>query len=694
MWMLGITIAVIAYALLETNTLHYSVSLFVFNGIDLRLGLLFDHLTKIMMIFILVIGSVIYHYAQNYLESDITRIRFLSQFNLVLVSVLLLVLSENLLTAFVAWQLIGINLYILLNHYHYDPAANRAAKKKFVISRIGDCCFLLAIVLAYHTQNNTLFSTLANSSSVGVICGLLFISVMTKCAQFPFHIWLIDTMETPTPVSALMHAGIINAGGILLTRISAALVQHIDLIYFILAVGLLSAGLSIIWMNQQPDTKKKLAYSTMGQMGYMLTQCSLGAFPAAIFHLISHGFYKASLFLNAGETLAEQANKPTAAYNPIDLIRSSIIAVVVIYVAAHIFVHGHAYIPALMYGFIFMTITTLLMELSFKNITIYSINCAIILAIVAAYLFIFDKFTYLLQEYDYHDIIPNIVQYIIFALIMAVQFYLWLTSKPLAFLSYKDNTEKLMRTYLLNPLRALGDRFNHLRQHKYTYIILLATLLFTGLCFIHRLSHLSTNIIVDGIGPKILVFIFLLTAMLCLIIANRRLKIRSQILFLILFEVAFANVALFESDRHIVAIGLFHIINISLVLLMLYMLTLDKPKNAITFIQTNRLPTRTFYLVISLLLLIGIPGTASFISEFYLLNQLLNSNLWFVIMYLAVIILLSIVVMHSLQVYAFGKDQDRLLTKPISQGSHIVFLTIIGINVFSGISPSILLHFI
>lgn len=694
MWMLGITIAVTAYALLETNTLHYSVSLFVFNGINLQLGLIFDHLTKIMMVFILIIGSIIYHYAQNYLESDITRIRFLSQFNLVLVSVLLLVLSENLLTAFVAWQLIGINLYILLNHYHYDPAANKAAKKKFVISRIGDCCFLLAIVLAYHTQNNTLFSTLPNSPAVGFICGLLFISVMTKCAQFPFHIWLIDTMETPTPVSALMHAGIINAGGILLTRISAALVQHADLIYFILGVGLVSACLSIIWMNQQPDTKKKLAYSTMGQMGYMFTQCSLGAFPAAVFHLISHGFYKASLFLNAGETLTEHNNQPSTFYKPAHLIMSSVISAVLIYAAARIFVNKHVYIPVLMYGFIFITVTSLLLKQRIKNIISYLINCAIILLILIAYLFIFDKFAHLLQGYDYHHIIPTFTQYIIIAFIIAIQFYLWTTPKSLAFLSYKDNTEMVMRIYLLNPLRSLGDKFNYLKQDKYAYLILLAVLLFTGLCFIHRLSHLSTNITLNGIGPKILIFIFLLTAMLCLIIANRRHKIRSQILFLFLFEIAFTNVALFENNHYIVAIGLFHIINISLVLLMLYMLTLDKPKNAIKFIQTNRLPTRTFYLVISLLLLIGIPGTASFISEFYLLNQLLQSNLWYVVMYLAIIILLSIVVMHSLQVYAFGKDQDRLLAKPISQGSHILFLIIIGINIFSGISPSILLHFI
>ena len=168
-------------------------------------------------------------------------------------------------------------------------------------------------------------------------------------------------METPTPVSALMHAGVINAGGILLTRVSSTLTHFHSVVYMILLVGLTSASLSIHWMNQQPDTKKKLAYSTMGQMGYMLTQCSLGAFPVAIFHLISHGFYKASLFLNAGETL----NKKIDDFQPMSnflIFKSFVISLIILFAGVILFKEQTGYIPILLYGFILLTIVTLILK--------------------------------------------------------------------------------------------------------------------------------------------------------------------------------------------------------------------------------------------------------------------------------------------------------------------------------------------
>jgi NADH:ubiquinone oxidoreductase subunit 5 (subunit L)/multisubunit Na+/H+ antiporter MnhA subunit len=136
---------------------------------------------------------------------------------------------------------------------------------------------------------------------------LIFVAIMAKSAQFPFHIWLIDTMESPTPVSALMHAGVINAGGFLLARMSPWYSQSFSMLLFIFVVGITTALLGKIFMSSQVDIKKRLAYSTMGQMGYMIMQCGLGCFTSAVFHLIAHGFFKSTLFLSSGGELNQNS---------------------------------------------------------------------------------------------------------------------------------------------------------------------------------------------------------------------------------------------------------------------------------------------------------------------------------------------------------------------------------------------------
>lgn len=694
--MLLLIIIVIIYAFSQRQVVYYSWKFLEFNHIHLTLMIQFDMMTKIMMIFILVIGFFIYHYSEKYLESDETRMRFLSQLNLVLSSVLLLVMAANLLTAFVAWQFIGINLYLLLNHYHNDPSANRAAKKKFVINRLGDSCFLLAIILAYHAGTSDSFIAIKSSPDAELICGLIFISVMTKCAQFPFHIWLIDTMETPTPVSALMHAGVINAGGILLTRISASLSSFHSLTYFILFTGLTSAFLSTQWMNRQPDIKKKLAYSTMGQMGYMLTQCSLGAFPAAIFHLISHGFYKASLFLNAGETLTDRKKIGDNPPSYLSILQSLFIASLILLLGFLLFKNQHGHIPLLMYGFMLLTLITLTLKINCStppHWLIRGIYYLIIASIFLSYLYCFHLFSQLLPQYEHAGSIPLTTQALLLSVIFFLQICLWTKKEIIPTPTFTDKTEVFLRRFCLNPLRSAGNIINTLTYQKIALLVYSTALFLTviGLFF----GLLNSSETADHVAINYtFIFAFLSIGIISLTAANRCLSIKSLITYLILFELAFTNLAWFEGNSLMIKIGFFHLINISAALLMLSLLAKRKTLTNIKKNNSNRLPTRIFYLTTSLLLLIGVPGTASFISEFYLFGALVNDNPLFVLMYMGLIILVAIVVMHSLQLYVFNKNHRKLLLSPISKQNHLIFLSVISLNIFCGLYPNFLLHYL
>jgi len=695
--MVALIAAVIYYACAHTGITHNNLTFLNYDGIKLILSFQFDMLTKIMVIYILIIWFFIYHYAQRYLESDKTRIRFLSQLKLVLFSVLMLVMAANLLTAFVAWQFIGMSLYLLLNHYHHDPAANRAAKKKFVINRIGDCSFLLAIVLAYQTHSATSFASISLSPHANLISCLLFLSVMTKCAQFPFHIWLLDTMETPTPVSALMHAGVINAGGILLTRVSDSLVGFHVLAYAILLIGLTSAVLSVHWMNQQPDTKKKLAYSTMGQMGYMLVQCSVGAFPAAIFHLISHGFYKACLFLNAGETLNNNHENHCKPASHALILKSWLISAIVLGSGLILFKAHSTELPVLLYSFVFLTMASMTLKINQIMPEKSGIKLMAYVAIVLIYyfyLFFLHAISSWLATYSHTHLIPIPAQLVLTFILLIAQYALWrkgkiqLTEK----MTLKDRTEFYFRTYLLSPIRSAGEIINVPRYKNaisilYTVITFFVLgILFYSLAYPNAFSNATTTL------QSFLIFASLLTGIVALVFANRCLSIKPLLLYLVLFEIAFVNIAFLDGNFTIAKIGIFHLITTSSTLFMLLLLSKSDNQYKAPIQKIYRLPTRVFYLLLTLLLLIGIPGTASFVSEFYLLNALINTNAIFVLLYMCLILLLAIVVMHSLQLYAFKKRYLKRLLKPVGKVEHLTFLSIIFFNIACGVAPGIVLH--
>jgi NAD(P)H-quinone oxidoreductase subunit 5 len=275
-------------------------------------GVYFDPLSAMMLVLVSFIGFTIARYTMRYLDGDPRRGRFMRWIAFTLGAVQLLIVAGNLLLFTAAWLLTSFGLHQLLTHYGDRPGAIAAAHKKFVISRLGDLLLVGALILTYREFGTFDYSDIfAAAAAMPVtvpwtvqVIGMLFVlGAMTKSAQFPWYSWLPDTMETPTPVSALMHAGIINAGGFLVIRLSPLVsLSHLAL-DLLAAVGALTALYAAVIMLTQTSIKRQLAYSTIAQMGFMMLQCGVGAFPAAFMHLIGHSLYKAHAFLNAGSII-------------------------------------------------------------------------------------------------------------------------------------------------------------------------------------------------------------------------------------------------------------------------------------------------------------------------------------------------------------------------------------------------------
>jgi NADH-quinone oxidoreductase subunit L len=291
-------------------------------------GLFIDRLSAVMMVLITGVSTIIHLYSINYLQGERGYARFYALLGLMTFVILSLVSSPNLFMLFVFWQLLSWMLYLLLAYNFEHPPAVRFAFKTLIVHRIGDVAFLAGILLTFYTFGTLEFSALfvraAEAevflplwpggqpviSAVTVITLLIFIGAMAKSAQFPLHVWLPDTMDTPTPVSALMHAGIVNAGGFLLNRLAPLYGLSPTTLHVVFAIGALTVVLGAGMMLLQNDIKKTLGFSTMAQMGYMVMECGLGAFALAIFHLIAHGVFKATLFLNAGHIIQASRHEP------------------------------------------------------------------------------------------------------------------------------------------------------------------------------------------------------------------------------------------------------------------------------------------------------------------------------------------------------------------------------------------------
>ncbi len=298
------------------------VALFAPGGpLSLNFGVYFDSLAGVMLLLTSFIGMVIARFSARYLERESTEGRFLKWMSLTLGAVLMLVVSRNLVMFTAAWMLTSFGLHQLLTHYKERPWALWAARKKFIISRLGDLMLLAGLAAVFMSFGSFDYGevfaearllqqkTGDGSFLVPLIGTLLVLGAMTKSAQFPFHSWLPDTMEAPTPVSALMHAGIINAGGFLVIRMSPLISLSPISLGVLAAVGSFTALFAGIVMLTQTSIKRSLAFSTIAQMGFMMLQCGLGGFSAALLHIVAHSLYKAHAFLASGSVIAAAARR-------------------------------------------------------------------------------------------------------------------------------------------------------------------------------------------------------------------------------------------------------------------------------------------------------------------------------------------------------------------------------------------------
>ncbi len=279
-------------------------------------SLYLDPLTSVMTMAVTGISLVVHVYSVRYMAEEPGYARFYILLDLMTATILLMVSAGDLITLLVAWHLIGVLLYFLLGHDLVRPTAQRYAFWSLFTYRLGDLPLILASVLLYKAYGTfaipTLFERIAENPDVQTVLGLpltfavamlIALSAFARSAQFPLHTWLPYTMEGPTPVSALMHAGIVNAGGFIINRFAPVFVHAGLVLHIVFAVGMVTAIMGSVLMLTQNDIKKSLGYSTMGQMGFMFVECGVGAFSLAIYHLVAHGLFKGTLFLDAGSMI-------------------------------------------------------------------------------------------------------------------------------------------------------------------------------------------------------------------------------------------------------------------------------------------------------------------------------------------------------------------------------------------------------
>ena len=268
-----------------------------------------DAVSAVMALLVSFLGMAVLGFSRNYLAGEPGQARFFSWMSLTLGSVLTLILSGQLLLLLASWAATSLCLHRLLLFYPERAGAAFAARKKFVFSRLGDACLLAAALVLYSHHRTfdleAIFAHVARGNSGGVATSAVLLAgcAILKSAQFPFHSWLPDTMETPTPVSAFMHAGIVNAGGYLVVRLAPIFAAAPFASGLLALTGAFTAAFGAIVMLAQPSVKRALAYSTIAQMGFMVLQCGLGAYALALLHIAAHSLYKAHAFLTSGSTI-------------------------------------------------------------------------------------------------------------------------------------------------------------------------------------------------------------------------------------------------------------------------------------------------------------------------------------------------------------------------------------------------------
>lgn len=313
--------AVLAIALLlammeqpaEARAYQQTLYTWVFAGqFDVDVALQLDQLSIVFVLLITIVGALIHVYSVGYMAHDPDRRRFFGFLNLFVAAMLLLVLADNYFLLYVGWEGVGLASYLLIGFWQYKPRAAAAAKKAFIINRVGDVGLSLAIMLIFITFGTVAFQPVfaaageANDSTLTWIGLLLLLAAAGKSAQFPLQAWLLDAMEGPTPVSALIHAAtMVTAGVYLIVRSNAIYDKTVFAATAVVVVGVITMFIGAIIGSAKDDIKKALAGSTMSQIGYMVLAAGLGpvGYVFAIFHLLTHGVFKANLFLSAGSVM-------------------------------------------------------------------------------------------------------------------------------------------------------------------------------------------------------------------------------------------------------------------------------------------------------------------------------------------------------------------------------------------------------
>lgn len=282
------------------------------GALNIEVGYLFDPLTAIMTLVVSGVGLLIHIYSIGYMEGDAGIRRYFSFLNLFTFMMLNLVLAENLVLLFLGWEGVGLCSYLLIGFWFEDESKARAGMKAFIVNRIGDAGFIVAMVLLYHqfgTLNVADIAAMAPTAQVGrsfftIVTLAMFLGATGKSAQIPLYVWLPDAMAGPTPVSALIHAAtMVTAGVYLIARNSVLFSLAPATMATVAIIGVLTAFFAATIALSQNDIKKVLAYSTISQLGYMFTAVGMGAFAAGIFHLMTHSFFKSLLFLGAGSVI-------------------------------------------------------------------------------------------------------------------------------------------------------------------------------------------------------------------------------------------------------------------------------------------------------------------------------------------------------------------------------------------------------
>jgi NADH-quinone oxidoreductase subunit L len=289
-----------------------------FNWIDfggvfkVPFGFVLDNLSKTMLVLVSGVGSLIHIYSLGYMRDDEGKSRYFAALSLFMFAMLGIVLSNNFVMLFIFWELVGFTSYVLIGHWFERDAAADAAKKAFITTRIGDFGFMLGILMIWAATGSVVFAEIAPRLSIltnhpvflTTAALLIFCGAVGKSAQFPLHVWLPDAMEGPTPVSALIHAATMVAAGVyMLVRVEFIIQVSQTALLVIAWIGTITAVLAALIATQQNDIKRILAYSTLSQLGYMVLAVGLASNEAAMFHLFTHAFFKALLFLAAGSVI-------------------------------------------------------------------------------------------------------------------------------------------------------------------------------------------------------------------------------------------------------------------------------------------------------------------------------------------------------------------------------------------------------